>query len=263
MWLWTCQVQCPADICIHPAEIACTCQWSHWRLDITCRSHRGMTDIVAVYYNHLAHFVQTYWIGLGLYGRNSTINVFFQLRSPIPLILNTSEVELHLGASLTSECLYRSQKWKSMSGEVWNPDSTIFCFNAHPFSCVSNFRAERTNYCWTCSLALRSSTSRFVHTACIYLFRSFSLCFFIQIHYLHPSCLVSVLLSTGYGPRHNAIDNFSCQPPLLLQPPSSQNQLELYLILSPSDFEAFIPYLHPMSTLAHQFPSVLSNFSSQ
>ena len=117
--------------------------------------------------------------------------------------------------------------------------------------------------CWTCSLALPSSTSRFVPTTRIYLFRSFSPCSSISIHHLHPSCLVSALLSTVYGPRRNAIDDFSRQPPLLLQPPSSRNQLELYLFLSPSDFEVFIPYLRPTSTLAHRFPSALSNLSSQ
>jgi len=61
-------------------------------------------------------------------------------------------------------------------------------------------------------------------------FHRYSLCPLISIHHLHLSCLVSVLLSTGYGPRRNAIDDFSRQLPLLLQPPSSQNQLELYLI---------------------------------
>jgi len=103
--------------------------------------------------------------------------------------------------------------------------------------------------CWTCSLALLSSTSRFVPMTHIYLFRSFSPCSLISIYHLHLSCLISALLSTGYGPCRNAIDDFSCQPPLLLQPPSSQNQLELYLFLSLSDFEVFIPYLHLMSTL--------------
>ena len=117
--------------------------------------------------------------------------------------------------------------------------------------------------CWTCSLALPSSTLRFVPTARIYPFRSFSPCSSISIHHLHPSCLVSALLSTGYGPRRNAIDDFSRQPPLLSQPPSSRNQLEPYLILLPSDFEVFILYLRPTSTLAHRFPSALSNFSSQ
>ena len=116
---------------------------------------------------------------------------------------------------------------------------------------------------WTCSLALPSSTSRFVPTTHIYLFCSFLPCSLISIYHLHPSCLVSVLLSTGYGPRRNAIDDFSRQPPLLLQPPSSRNQLELYLFLSPSDFEVFILYLRPTLTLAHRFPSALSNLSSQ
>ena len=93
-------------------------------------------------------------------------------------------------------------------------------------------------------------------------FCRYSLCPLISIHHLHPSCLVSALLSTGYGPNgphRNAIDDFSRQPLLLLQPPSSWNQLELYLILLPSNFEAFILCLCPTSTLAHRFPSALSN----
>ena len=40
-------------------------------------------------------------------------------------------------------------------------------------------------------------------------FRRYLLCPFISIHHFHLSCLVSALLSTGYGPRCNAIDNFS------------------------------------------------------
>jgi hypothetical protein len=48
-------------------------------------------------------------------------------------------------------------------------------------------------------------------------FRRYSLCPLISIHHFHPSCLVSALLPTGYGPRRIAIDDFSRKPPLLSQ----------------------------------------------
>jgi len=89
-------------------------------------------------------------------------------------------------------------------------------------------------------------------------FRRYSPCPLTSIRHLHTSCLVSALLSTGYGPHRNAMDEFSRQPPLLSQPPSSWSS-EPFSILSPSDFEAFILCLRPTSTLAHRFPSALSN----
>ena len=50
---------------------------------------------------------------------------------------------------------------------------------------------------------------------------------------------VSSPLSTGYGPRPDAIDDFSRQLPLFLRPRSSES--------SPSDLASFIPYICPTS----------------
>ena len=61
---------------------------------------------------------------------------------------------------------------------------------------LPHFELDDVPTCWTCSLALPSSTSRFVPTTHTYLFCSFSLCSLIKIHHLHLSCLVSALLST-------------------------------------------------------------------
>jgi len=47
----------------------------------------------------------------------------------------------------------------------------------------------------------------------------------IPIHHLHPLCLVSALLSTGYGPRRNALEDFSRQLRLFSQLLFSRNQL--------------------------------------
>ena len=64
--------------------------------------------------------------------------------------------------------------------------------------------------CWTCSLALLSSTSRFVPTARIYPFHSCSPCSIISIHHLHLSCLVSALLSTTSQGSQRQL-NFNCR----------------------------------------------------
>ena len=85
----------------------------------------------------------------------------------------------------------------------------FFIFSAFPFVRLDSVRCggvlDYSPY------ALPSSAGRPIPTPRIYLVSIYSACVSLFIRSLSLACLVCVPLSTGYGPRPDTIDDFSCQ----------------------------------------------------
>ena len=92
----------------------------------------------------------------------------------------------------------------------------FFCFYGVPLH-IFSFCLMSVRLCslWGCVgltvPALPSSAGLPIPTPHIYIVSRYSLCISISIRSLSLACLVCVPLSTGYGPRPDAIDDFSRQ----------------------------------------------------